>query len=130
MYATKHNPRFARIVAAALLLTSVVASASAQTAPSPPARTTSTATTGSISGRVQNEATSQYLNNARITVKGTNLTAFTDDFGNYRLSRVPGGNVTLQVFYSGLDPQEVTVNLSPGQSVERDINLTNRATYG
>jgi len=89
-----------------------------------------TGATGSISGRVQNEATNQYLNNARITVKGTNLTAFTDETGTFRLPAVPSGAVTIEAFYSGLDPQLVTVNVAPGQSLERDINLTNKATYG
>ena len=89
-----------------------------------------TSATGSISGRVQNEATGQYLNNARITVKGTALSVLTDEFGSFRISQVPSGPATIQAFYSGLDPQEVTVNVTPGQSVERDINLTNRATYG
>src|SRR5205085_1082862 len=46
-------------------------------------RAQSTAGTGSVSGRVQNEATAQYLNNARITVKGTDITAFTDETGTY-----------------------------------------------
>jgi TonB-dependent receptor len=87
-------------------------------------------TTGSISGRVQNEATGVYLNNARITVKGTDRSVLTDEFGTFYLSQLPAGSVTLQAFYSGLDPLEVTVNVVPGQQTERDINLTNRAAYG
>jgi hypothetical protein len=86
--------------------------------------------TGSISGRVQNPATGQYLNNARITVKGTDIATLTDEFGTFHLSQVPAGSVTVQAFYSGLDPQEVTVTVTPGQRAERDISLTNRATYG
>lgn len=39
------------------------------------------AATGDIRGRVQNEATGRYLPNARVTVAGTNLTAFTDETG-------------------------------------------------
>ncbi len=88
------------------------------------------ASTGTISGRVQNEATNQYLNNARITVKGTNLTVFTDETGTFQLTGVPSGSATIEAFYSGLDPQLVPVNVAPGQSVERDIGLTNKALYG
>ena len=44
-----------------------------------------TSATGSISGRVQNEATGLYLNNARISVKGTNLDVLTDEFGSFRI---------------------------------------------
>ncbi|WP_414664462.1 TonB-dependent receptor domain-containing protein [Horticoccus sp. 23ND18S-11] len=86
--------------------------------------------TGSISGRVQNEATGQYLNNARITVKGTDLTAFTDETGTFRLAGVPSGTATLEAFYSGLDPLQTTVTVSAGQTIERELNLTNRALYG
>ncbi len=34
--------------------------------------------TATLTGRVQNEVTGQYLNNARVSVRGTDQTAFTD----------------------------------------------------
>ncbi|MEY4087760.1 MAG: hypothetical protein RJB55_31, partial [Verrucomicrobiota bacterium] len=86
--------------------------------------------TGSISGRVQNIATSQYLVSARLSVKGTALTALTDNFGAYRLDGVPAGNVVVEVFYSGLDPQQAEVAVAAGQTAQRDFDLTNRALYG
>ncbi len=86
--------------------------------------------TGSISGRVQNVATGQYLNNARVVVKGTDLTAFTDDSGSYRLAGVPGGPVVLEVFYTGLDVKQVPVNIRPGEVVQQDVDLTSVARYG
>ena len=109
--------RFAASVAVALFLVCLHPFAHAQP-------------TGSISGRVQNEATGQYLNNARVTVKGTDVTAFTDETGTFRLAGLPAGAVTLEAFYSGLDPQQFTVELRAGQTVQRDINLTNKAAYG
>lgn len=86
--------------------------------------------TGSISGRIQNEATGQYLTNVRVSVKGTGLTAFTDETGVFRISNVPAGNALLEAFYSGLDPQIVTVPVTTGQTAVRDLNLTNKAAYG
>ena len=83
-----------------------------------------------ITGRVQNAATGQYLNNARVAVKGTNLTAFTDETGAYHLPAVAGQSVELEVFYTGLDPKTVSVSLSTGQRVEQDISLTNARRYG
>src|SRR5690349_20930312 len=50
--------------------------------------------TGEITGRVQNETTGKYLNNARVTVKGTDLTVFTDETGTFRLIGVPAGAAT------------------------------------
>ena len=56
---------------------------------------------GAIAGRVQNVATGQFLNNARVAVKDSNLVAFTDQTGSYRLSEVPSGPVVLEVFFAG-----------------------------
>jgi len=86
--------------------------------------------TGAISGRVQNVAIGRYLNNARVTVKGTDLVAFTDEFGAYRLTEVPGGPVVLEVFYTGLDSQQISLEVGPGQTVTRDVNLANAERYG
>ncbi|MDO8545274.1 MAG: TonB-dependent receptor [Opitutaceae bacterium] len=98
------------------------------TAPTTPAASASP--TGSISGRVQNVVTGQSLNNARVTVKGTDIVAFTDDSGTYRLSGVPAGPIVLEVFFTGLDPQQIPLTLGAGQAVERDVNLTSVANYG
>jgi hypothetical protein len=87
------------------------------------------ATTGTISGRVQNVATGQFLNNARITVRGTDRVVFTDESGTYRLPSVPAGPVVLQVFYTGLDPQDITVVVAPGQLTERNVDLTSGDRY-
>lgn len=86
--------------------------------------------TGAIAGRVKHVVTGQYLTNARISVQGTNLTTFTDESGSYRLAHVPSGPVVVEVFYTGLDAQRVTLNLSPGQRVEQDIALTSAERYG
>src|SRR5688572_20464833 len=71
---------------------------------------TSARATGSISGRVQNVATGQYLSKARIAIKGTEQVAFTDEYGAYVLSNVRSGPVVLEVFYTGLDSAEIPLN--------------------
>lgn len=88
------------------------------------------ARTASISGRVQNVATGQFLNNARVTVQGTDLVAFTDQTGTYHLPQVPAGAVILKVFYTGLDPQETILEARAGASVEQDFQLTSVTRYG
>ncbi len=80
-------------------------------------------TTGTIEGRVLNAATDRYLNNARVSVVGTDRSVFTDAYGGYRIYDVPAGPVTLNVFYSGLPAQEVRVNVSAGQTVSQDVTL-------
>jgi iron complex outermembrane receptor protein len=85
---------------------------------------------GTITGRVSNVATGTYLNNARISIKGTDREVFTDAFGTYRLVGVPGGAITLEVFYTDLDPQEIPMTVAPGESIERNIDMTSQSRYG
>ena len=85
---------------------------------------------GAVSGRVQHAVTGQYLPNARVTLRGADQVVFTDDAGIYRLTPVPAGEVTLEVFYTGLDPQEARVRVGPGGNATRDFALTSVARYG
>ena len=85
-----------------------------------PAQPASTAT---ITGRVLNPTAGLTLESARITLVGTNRETFTDAFGEYRLTGVPAGPVTLNVFYTGLAPQTITLTVEPGSSVQRDFAL-------
>jgi TonB-dependent receptor len=83
-----------------------------------------------ITGRIQNVVTGQYLNNARVMVRGTDVVAFTDQSGTYRLPQVAPGSVVLDVFYTGLDTQSATVEVATGQTVTKDFELTSTARYG
>jgi iron complex outermembrane recepter protein len=94
------------------------------------AATSATPATGSITGRVQNVVTGQYLNKARLTIKGTNQVVFTDDFGTYNFAEVPGGPVVLEVFYTGLDTREIALEVRPGGSIEHNVDLSSAARYG
>lgn len=88
------------------------------------------AATGGISGRIHNVVTGQYLNNARVTVQGTGQVVFTDPSGSYRVADVPAGPAVLEVFFTGLDPQQVQVTVPAGAVAERDVQLTNVSRYG
>ncbi len=79
--------------------------------------------TATITGRVQNQAAGLSLENARITVAGTNREAFTNAFGEYRLTGVAPGQITLGVFYTGLAPQSATVAVAAGETAQRDFAL-------
>jgi hypothetical protein len=80
--------------------------------------------TSTLTGRVQHAANGSYLNNARVTVSGTALVAFTDETGTYRLTQVPAGAVTLEVFYTGMAPERIPLSVAAGAALERDISLT------
>ena len=85
--------------------------------------------TGTIEGRVFNPRNGEYLERARVTVEGTNLEAFTDSGGQYRLGNIPAGAVKLKVFYTGQAAQTDTVTLAAGQTVQHDFTL-NPANIG
>ena len=91
---------------------------------------TAPAATGAITGRVQNTDTGQYVNNARVTVRGTNLVAPTDETGTFRLSAVPAGEVILEIFFTGLDPLRAPLTLAAGQTLERDFELSSASRRG
>ncbi|HEU5080746.1 MAG TPA: TonB-dependent receptor [Opitutaceae bacterium] len=86
------------------------------------------AATGVIAGRVQDADAGTYLNNARIRISGTNRETFTNPAGEYRLSGVPAGNVTLEVFYTGFASQQMSVDVPAGDVARQDFNLSNAPT--
>ena len=86
--------------------------------------------TGSIEGRVQNAVNGRFLNNARVTVQNTSLLTLTDEGGYYRIVNVPAGSAVVEVLYSGLDKQTVTVNVPAGGVATQDVGLTNVSLYG
>ena len=81
-------------------------------------------TIGTITGRVQDGRSGRYLNNARVTVEGTNRDVFTNALGEYQIANLPQGDVVLRVFYTGQEVQTATVALAPGQTVQQDFILT------
>ena len=56
---------------------------------------------GTVTGRVMNARSGEYLENARITVEGTDLQALTDNLGRYTLANVPVGTARLRAFHTG-----------------------------
>ena len=84
--------------------------------------------TGTIEGRVLNTTNGAYLNNARVTIEGTTLQAFTNEYGEYRLVDVPAGTATVRVFYTGLPPQSAQVAVTAQQTSSQNFNLSNVET--
>lgn len=79
--------------------------------------------TGSLNGKVLNETNGTYVTNARVTVAAHNLETFTDEYGQYRLARVPAGAITVRVDYIGFPSLTRVVQVSAGTQVEQDFNL-------
>ena len=79
--------------------------------------------TGSVSGRIFNPATKQYVANAEVSVQGTRLAVTTEADGSYQLVNVPAGVVILEVGYTGYATEPATVNVVAGQTATQDFNL-------
>ena len=103
------------------LLTAWVALAAASATWTRSADDASRSTT--VTGRVQNVETGRYLNNAKVSVRGSDVVVSTDESGTYRLSALPPGPIRLRVFYTGLEPHEIALDLAAGQTVERNVDL-------
>lgn len=78
---------------------------------------------GVVEGRILNTATGTYLNNARVSVKGTAIETTSNESGEYRLSNLPRGEIVLSVSYVGLAPQTATVTVQAGQVANRDFSF-------
>src|SRR5258706_7326 len=83
-----------------------------------------TGTGARITGRVSNAATHSFLEGAVVELVGTNRTAVTDREGYYEFTGLPGEQAVLKVSFTGLDSQQVTVSLRPGETVVRPVELT------
>jgi TonB-dependent receptor len=84
---------------------------------------TSASAAGSIAGRISNPVTGEYVRNAEVAVRGTTLTAVSEDDGSYRIAGVPSGDAVLTVNYTGSTPVIATVAVRPGAESRRDIEL-------
>ncbi len=82
---------------------------------------------GTVTGRVLNRATGEYLRNASVSVAGTTIATTSEAGGLFTLVGVPAGDARVIVTYTGLDPAEVVVTVTPGGSIQREIELTSAA---
>lgn len=64
-----------------------------------------------VSGKVLNKATGEVLTGATVTVKGSSQTVLSDSKGQFSIT-VPGPGAVIQVSYTGMKAQELTVNAS------------------
>jgi len=91
------------------------------------ARAQSTST-GKIHGKVVNATNGASLKNATITVAGTNLEAFSDAYGEYELTNVPAGEVTVKADYIGEPQQSVSVTVAKGETAQKDFSFREAGT--
>ena len=79
--------------------------------------------TGTVTGRIFNPATGEYVRNAEIRVQGTAQSTFSEEGGVYQLDRIPAGPATLQVTFSGYQTATATIAVTAGAAATRDFEL-------
>src|SRR5688572_15871121 len=79
--------------------------------------------TGTITGRVFDQATGRSLQGAIVQVKGTAASAVTDTEGRFTLSGVPAGAASVDVEYVGLDPATQSIAVAAGATARLDVGL-------
>ncbi len=83
---------------------------------------------GTVTGRVLNLTTRQYVSSAEVRLEGTGLTATTASDGSFRLAPVPAGPAVVTVTYTGAKADRGVVTVAAGQTVTLDFEL--RSTTG
>ena len=114
--------KFFRVPALALVRMTIIAGALAWTSGFGQSGGTAT-----LTGRIQNRAAGAALENARVTLAGTNREMFTDAFGEYRFTQLASGVFSVQAFYTGLVPQNAQVTLRAGEITRYDFALGSAA---
>ncbi len=82
--------------------------------------------TGNVEGRVLNALTGNYMNRAVVTVEGTSIRAFTNNFGEYTLRGVPEGMQEIRAQFTGMNDVVERVEVVSGITVTQDFNFRRR----
>ncbi len=86
--------------------------------------------TGIVTGRVFNPATGGYVGSAEVRIADTDLLVATESNGFFRLTGVPAGSRRLIVTYTGARRADLPVDVRPGETVVRDVELVSATGAG
>lgn len=79
-----------------------------------------------LKGKITDNASNEPLPGAYIHFNGLNKGAITDPFGNFELNKLSPGEYKVKVKYVGFEEFEKEINISAGQVVILNIQLTER----
>jgi iron complex outermembrane receptor protein len=79
--------------------------------------------TGTITGHVFNTVNREFVRDAELRVEGTDISAVSEGGGYFTLSRVPAGEVTVIVNYTGLPPVSAKLTVNAGETTAHEFEL-------
>jgi TonB-dependent receptor len=80
--------------------------------------------TGTLTGRVLEASSGNYLQGAEISVEGSVLHATTERDGSFTLNGLPAGSYNVTATYPGLDPLSIPVAIKSGVGATASFSLT------
>ncbi|MBA3657115.1 MAG: TonB-dependent receptor, partial [Gemmatimonadaceae bacterium] len=92
-----------------------------------PAASFAQQTTGTISGVIREQGSGKPLENARVSVIGTNIVTGSNADGTFTLRGVPAGRVELRALALGHSPQKLTVTVAPASTARADFTVASAA---
>ena len=81
-------------------------------------------TSGTLSGRVTDGESGEYLPGANVILEGTNIGAATDREGNFRIVNVPAGSYNLVAHYIGYDDYAAEVVALNGITTSHNVGMS------
>ncbi len=85
---------------------------------------------GSIKGTITDAQSGDALPYANVVLMGTSFGDAADSKGNYSIPNVPPGNYTLRASYLGYKNIDLSINLSDGQTLIHDFELSVEGVIG
>lgn len=85
------------------------------------------ASSGTVTGRVFNPRTSEYVRNAEVRIAGTTLQTVTGLGGSFRIANVPAGMAEVVVTYVGIEEARQSVQVAAGETSSLALEFSSKS---
>lgn len=82
-----------------------------------------TIATGTLTGRVSEAGSKNYLQGAEVAIEGTTIHTTVERDGSFQLNNVPVGTQTVTVTYPGLEPKNESIEIKAGETATGNFVL-------
>ena len=86
--------------------------------------------TGSVTGKLTDIQTNEALSGATVSIRGTAISALTNDEGNFSIKNLKAGNFVLEISYVGYETISVDVTIADGKTAVANAGLRHDGRLG